>query len=119
MQAVNLVGAEDYLLSVVSAFPADVRKEKALGLRTTLMQTIRCRQEGKCRHGGPSLDSTPELVTWLEHKPQECDEADQGPVHSSFDVCATAHCSVYDGLTPRADASARAVIDETWGQVLE
>jgi len=119
VQAVNLLGAEDYLLSVVSAFPSDVRKEKALGLRTTLMQTIRRRQEGKRRHGGPSLDNTPELVTWLEHKPQECEEAEQGPVHSSFDVCATAHCAVYDGLTPRADASARAVIDETWGQVSE
>ena len=38
VQAVNILGAEDYLLSVVSQFPHGEQKEKALALRKALLE---------------------------------------------------------------------------------
>ena len=69
VQAVNILGAEDYLLSVVSLFPHEEQKEKALALRKAL-------------HKGEKI------------------------------------LDPYIGLTEKADSATRAVIDETWGQIL-
>ena len=38
MQAVNILGVEDYLLSIVSLMPREVQKEKALALRGALLK---------------------------------------------------------------------------------
>lgn len=71
VQALNLVGAEDYLLSLVSLYPAAEQKARALQLRRLLMQ-----------------------------QPEGC----QLPMR-------------YIGLSEKADAAARAAIDETWGML--
>lgn len=69
VQAVNILGTEDYLLSVVSLMPPQEQKERALALRKALLKG--------------------ERIT-----------------------------DPYIGLTEKADAAARAAIDETWGQIL-
>ncbi|MBP3257402.1 MAG: DUF4922 domain-containing protein [Bacteroidales bacterium] len=69
VEAVNILGAEDYLLSIVSLMPHAQQKEKAFRLRKALMKGEKLREP-------------------------------------------------YIGLTPKADAAARATIDETWGQIL-
>lgn len=117
VQAVNILGAEDYLLSVISLLPEASRKEQAVAIRTWLMDQMARRQAGIRHVEGPQLDSTPGVVTWLEHRSCPCPVQEDGPVHADFDVCADAHCREYRGLTPAADAAARSVIDETWGQV--
>ena len=118
VQAVNLIGAEDYLLSVVSILPKEQQKAEAVRIRTWLSRELARRQAGLPKAEGPSLDSTPGIVTWLEHRPEQAAPED-APLHSSFDVCATEHCQQYIGLTPKADAVARAAIDETWGKTAE
>ena len=117
VQAVNILGAEDYLLSVVSQLPPESRKKQAVSLRTRLMQQVATRAAGRQRIGGPSLDSTPGVVTYLEHRPAA--PHSEEPEHTAFDVCAGEHCQLYKGLGPAADSNAREAIDETWGQVLE
>lgn len=117
VQAVNILGAEDYLLSVVSMLPEAERKEASVRIRTRLMAQMARRQAGRQRPVGPELKCTPGIVTWLEHRPEKETETDDGPVHLQYDVCASGHCFKYEGLTPAADAQARAVIDETWGQI--
>ncbi|MBO4634279.1 MAG: DUF4922 domain-containing protein [Bacteroidales bacterium] len=118
VEAVNLIGAEDYLLSVVSTSSgADSLQTRAISTRTWLMDLVRRRAADRVVIGGPQLDSTPGVVTWLEHRPLEAANADL-PVHQHFDVCATEHCRRYIGLTPAADASVRAAVDETWGETL-
>ena len=118
VQAVNLLGAEDYLLSVVSQLAEPVRKEESLHIRTWLMAQMARRQKGYPGPRGPELVSTPGVVTWVVQEEGNPASQDEGPVHSLFDVCACAHCQPYVGLTPAADTHARSVIDETWGQVL-
>ena len=116
VQAVNILGAEDYLLSVISLLPESVRKEQALSARRALLEQMSLRRRGIEHIHGPNLDSTPGVITWLEHRPAEGPLQEDEPVHEHYDVCADGHCRRYVGLTPAADAQARSVIDETWGQ---
>ena len=113
--AVNIIGAEDYLMSVVSTSGAQDLKSAAIGARRWLMAQVGHRHVQKAVIGGPELDNTSSLVTWLEHKPKDNQALDL-PVHARFDVCATEHCRPYYGITDKADSRARAAIDETWGQ---
>lgn len=116
VQAVNLIGMEDYLLSVVSLLPEEERKEQAVAIRTRLMELMARREAGHKASSGPDLVSTEEVVTWLAHRPASPGKPEEAPVHARYDVCAGEHCWRYVGLTDRADAHARTVIDETWGQ---
>ena len=116
VHAVNILGVEDYLLSVISLLPEASRREQVSGIRAALMEQIAFRQSGKRPTTGPLLVSGPQVVTWLEHRPPS--ESVPAPVHTLFDVCAGEHCRPYPGLTPAADSYARAVIDETWGEIL-
>ena len=111
--AIGIVGAEDYLLSVISNMPGPGRKEKAIGARTRLMQTLKERESAQIKIGGPALDNTPEVVTYLEHRPASAPR----PSRKNYDV--SAEDPLYKGLGPAADIAARQVIDETWGKVLE
>ena len=117
--AVNSIGVEDYLLSVLSAEAASLDdaalRDRAIALRRSLQAQMARRQAGKVHVGGPALDNAPELLTYLEHRPQAA-PSDEGPVHAQYDVCATSHCHFYPGLTPAAEERVRAAIDQTWGQ---
>ena len=115
VQAVNVIGAEDYLLSVVSLLPEDRRREAAIAIRTRLMELVTLRRTGHNAAGGPELLSTEEVVTWLAHRPAQT-QAEAAPIHARYDVSAEEQGQRYIGLTPHADAHARTVIDETWGQ---
>ena len=114
--AVNILGAEDYLLSVISLLPPAQRHEAALATRHSLMECLARRSAGRRVTGGPSLVSTPGVVTWVEHRGAASSLPEEAPVHALFDVCASDHCHRYEGLGPAADAHSRAIIDETWGQ---
>ena len=88
VRAVNLVGMEDYLLSVISSemkssASVDLLKAHAVISRSWLMARME------------------------DHS-----------AHDNFDVCADDHCQRYQGLTMAVGDNVRTVIDETWGQVL-
>ena len=117
VQAVNLLGAEDYLLSVVSLFPASEQRAQAIRIRRWLYSQLERRKVARRLVLGPELCCTPQVVTFAEHRPSRDAGPDELPVHAHFDVCAQEHCCRYIGLTPQADAAARAVIDETWGKL--
>lgn len=119
VQAVNLIGAEDYLLSVVSTSGATHLEKAAADTRRWLMARLDSRHAERMAIGGPCLDSTPQLVTWLEHRPEKAAKDCLQPTHANFDVCAGEHCRRYIGLTPAANAAVRAAVDETWGKTAE
>ena len=88
LRAVNLVGMEDYLLSVISS----EMKSSA----------------------GPELLKAHAVISrsWLLARMTD------HSAHDNFDVCADDHCQRYQGLTMAVGDKVRSVIDETWGQVL-
>jgi SpoIID/LytB domain protein len=131
VQAVNVIGVEDYLLSVIASemkatASPEFLKAHAVISRSWVMAQVQQRKAGKAARTGPDFKGTPSLVTWLS---READAAPEGPSreirrwfnhedHHRFDVCADDHCQRYQGLTYAVGEAVRAAIDETWGQVL-
>ena len=132
VQAVNIIGVEDYLLSVIasemraSAHPEFLRAHAVIS-RSWVMSLIQKRRSPRKAAVGPELRDTPALVTWLDGK--RAPDGAQVPVqeirrwfnhedHRRFDVCADDHCQRYQGLTTVVGEAVREAIDETWGQVL-
>ena len=133
--AVNVVGVEDYLLSVISSEMSasaseEFLKAHAVISRSWVMAQIASRhKEHKCEHPD-GIDNVPELVSYLDalkHDAKSTGEADvveyvkwyDHEDHKLFDVCADDHCQRYQGLTRATGPAVRKAIDQTWGQVLE
>ncbi len=115
--AVNIVGVEDYLLSVISSemkasSSLELLKAHAVISRSWLLAQI----EGR-KAGGTTCETsvkedfteqrTRHYVRWYDHKD-----------HELFDVCADDHCQRYQGLTVAVGDNVRKAVDETWGEVL-
>ena len=128
--AVNVIGVEDYLLSVISSemkatASPEFLKAHAVISRSWVMAQIAHRQAGKAVSIPYQFDNVPALVTWLDGA-HASPEAPSGEIikwfdhedHRRFDVCADDHCQRYQGLTLAIGENVRAAIDETWGQVL-
>ena len=114
--AVNILGTEDYLLSVVSALPEEERGGRVNRIRKELLEQMQRRRAGRVHAGGPALESTPAVVTYLAHRDPLEPSHPAGAANARYDVCAGEHGWQYTGLTPAADAGVRALIDETWGK---
>ena len=96
--AINKVGLEDYLLSVISSemkstASLEFLKAHAVISRSWAMARMRDRRN-------PA-------------------QAESAVPHSSYDVCADDHCQRYQGLTLAVGDTVREAIDQTWGQVLQ
>lgn len=133
--AVNIIGVEDYLLSVISSemkasATLEFLKAHAVISRSWVMSQIAGRKRAAGTlppevsdlpsvvtdldarfHAGASIDGDengiPQLVKWFDHDD-----------HKHFDVCADDHCQRYQGLTGAVGENVRTAIDETWGQVM-
>ncbi len=88
VRAVNLVGMEDYLLSVISSEMKSSASPELLKAHAVISRS------------------------WLLARMQD------HSAHDNFDVCADDHCQRYQGLTMAVGDKVRTAIDETWGQVL-
>lgn len=135
LTAVNVVGVEDYLLSVISSemnsgASEEFLKAHAVISRSWVMAQIASGR--KCRgHVVPEgVHDVPSLVTDLDLRFNEFYHAADSDVHEyvrwydhddhrSFDICADDHCQRYQGLTRATGDKVRKVVDATWGQVLE
>ena len=135
LTAINIVGVEDYLLSVISSEMSanaseEFLKAHAVISRSWLMAQIEAsgkKHEVQIPEGVTDLPSlvmnldsmmnkgqaqtpqagTIEYVKWYDHED-----------HKLFDVCADDHCQRYQGLTRATGTTVRRVIDQTWGQVI-
>jgi SpoIID/LytB domain protein len=127
LRAINVVGVEDYLLSVISSEMSATASEEFLKAHAVISRSwVMARIETDRNVIIPNdIYNLPELITWLYgsrdvavHTGDEYmkwyDHAD----HKLFDVCADDHCQRYQGLTRATGERVRKVIDQTWGQVL-
>ena len=133
--AVNVVGVEDYLLSVISSEMSATASEEFLKAHAVISRSWLMAQiasSGKCRRTEvpPGISDLPSLVSHLDialHSDHK-DDKEAGEYeyvrwydhddHRLFDVCADDHCQRYQGLTRATGRTVRKVIDSTWGQVL-
>ena len=133
LTAVNVVGVEDYLLSVISSEMSasaseEFLKAHAVISRSWVMAQIASSGTHRKASVPKDVNNLPSLVSHLD---MSCcrDEEEQGvdmeyvkwydhEDHTRFDVCADDHCQRYQGLTRATGKTVRKVIDSTWGQVL-
>ena len=114
--AINRIGVENYLLSVISSemkatATLEYLKAHACISRSWVMSHIGHRASGATNAENEinrtADDGTPIYIKWWDHDD-----------HVNFDVCADDHCQRYQGLTMAVGENVRKAIDQTWGQVL-
>ena len=92
--AVNSLGLEDYLLSVISSEMKSSASLELLKAHAVISRSWCIRRMQDRRAGAPNIP------------------------HTLFDVCADDHCQRYQGIGMATGDKVRQAIDQTWGQVL-
>ncbi len=113
--AINIIGIEDYLTSVVSSEmsaegPMEFLKAHAIASRSWLIAQLGFSRELKsgAAHRVPSFVQEPgRLMRWYDRED-----------HDLFDVCADDHCQRYQGVTKASTAAVAAAVEATRGMVL-
>ena len=140
--AVNIVGVEDYLLSVISSemkasAGLEFLKAHAVISRSWVMAQVEHHRNPALRQAqGPDpvaepaspVASTGSVTTEVSPATTEMNSVTGGEEeyikwfdhedHTLFDVCADDHCQRYQGLTMAVGDTVRKAIDQTWGLVL-
>ena len=140
--AVNIVGVEDYLLSVISSemrasASLEFLKAHAVISRSWLMAIVSHRGAERkppafVTDAAMKIRTEASLVTFLDSvrnsgKVIDREAGKEVPEfiswqdhedHSRFDVCADDHCQRYQGLTMAVGENVRKAVDQTWGEVL-
>ncbi len=127
LRAVNMIGVEDYLLSVISSEMSATASEEFLKAHSVISRSwVMARIGAERRVLRPEgIYDLPGLITWLYgtrnvavYTGDEYMKWYDHDDHRLFDVCADDHCQRYQGLTRAVGDTVRKVIDSTWGQVL-
>ncbi len=110
--AVNVIGVEDYLVSVISSemkssASLEFLKAHAVISRSWVIAQTENRKSDRHFPDMEQEEGQGALIRWWDHDD-----------HKSFDVCADDHCQRYQGLTNALTGNARKAVEETWGQVL-
>lgn len=136
LYAINVVGVEDYLLSVISSEMSANASEEFLKAHAVISRSwvmAQIESTGTCSRPAipEGVGNLPSLVTWLDtlNGAKGQGIADEGHCeyvkwydhqdHKLFDVCADDHCQRYQGLTRATGKTVAKVIDATWGQTLQ
>lgn len=109
LTAVNVIGTEDYLRSVISSEMSasshiELLKAHAVISRSWVLRPLlnppaassSCGEDSPTRH-----------IRWYERD-----------AHTHFDVCADDHCQRYQGITRQTSKAVDEAVRETWGEVL-
>jgi SpoIID/LytB domain protein len=112
--AINLIGIEDYLISVISSEMSATSSKQLLKAHAvisrswTLAQIVKNKEiTASSQEYSACTETEEELIKWYDRED-----------HTNFDVCADDHCQRYQGLTRASTQAVREVIEETWGEVL-
>lgn len=131
LTAINIIGVEDYLLSVISSEMSasaseEFLKAHAVISRSWVMSMVSSARK-VCHTAVPEgVHDLPSLMLDLDRCMHKDDVSDRHEYvkwydhqdHRLFDVCADDHCQRYQGLTRAVGKTVRKVIDSTWGQTL-
>ncbi len=133
--AINVIGVEDYLLSVISsemsaAADEEFLKAHAVISRSWVMAQLASTKNSHKAEIPDEICSTPALVSHLDATLYKTEShSNDGHIeyvkwydrddHDLFDICADDHCQRYQGLTRAVGQKVRKIIDATWGEVLK
>ncbi len=134
LTAINIVGVEDYLLSVISSEMSATASEEFLKAHAVISRSwLMAQMTGRHKHHHATVPEgvadLPSLVLNLMSMQEDAACVGDKDVcedvrwydhedHKLFDVCADDHCQRYQGLVRATGKTVRRVIDSTWGQTL-
>ena len=108
--AINEIGLESYLKSVISSemsanAPLELLRAHAIVSRSWLVAMLE-RGQGKSAgtHSQTTIRNGSELIRWYDHED-----------HTNFDVCADDHCQRYQGITKIITRTAADAVESTRG----
>lgn len=132
--AINIIGVEDYLLSVISSEMSataslEFLKAHAVISRSWVLSQLSVNRVATAAPVPALVTDLPSLVSHLNSllkKDNEVSSSEESEYvkwydredHKNFDVCADDHCQRYQGLTRAIGSNVRAAVDLTWGQAL-
>lgn len=114
VRAINVIGLEDYLKSVISSEMSatsspELLKAHAVISRSWLLAQIEKTKSLKSSGGlyQTSHETGDEIIRWYDRED-----------HKNFDVCADDHCQRYQGITKIYSEKALKAVEDTRGEVL-
>ncbi len=113
--AIDILGVEDYLTSVISSEMSatsamELLKAHAVISRSWVLRPILNPANSDTVNLSPSMgesEGAERLIKWYERD-----------AHVNFNVCADDHCQRYQGITRQTSDNVRKAIEATWGEVL-
>lgn len=112
--AINLLPAEEYLVSVISSemnatsSPEFLKAHAVISRSWLLAQIEKRKQLGRqAQHSLSLLKSPTEYLRWYDRED-----------HTIFDVCADDHCQRYQGITRASNPAVAQAVAATHGEVL-
>jgi len=114
VRAINVIGLEDYLKSVISSEMSATSSPELLKAHAVISRSWLLAQIDKTKSlksgGGlyqTSHETEDEIIRWYDRED-----------HTTFDVCADDHCQRYQGITKIHSEKALQAVEETFGEVL-
>lgn len=112
--AINIIPAEDYLISVISSemnatSSIEFLKAHAVISRSWLFAQIKKRKAMEKKDSGffSITKSDTEYIRWYDRED-----------HTIFDVCADDHCQRYQGITKATNELVKKAVEQTRGELL-
>lgn len=113
--AINLIGVEDYLTSVISSEMSATASEELLKAHAVISRSWLLAQMAKNKEITTSKSTYSALTENEQERIKWYDRED----HINFDVCADDHCQRYQGMTRQSTTKVREAIEATWGELLK
>ena len=113
--AINLIGVEDYLTSVISSEMSATASEELLKAHAVISRSWLLAQMAKNKEITTSKSTDSAFTENEQERIKWYDRED----HINFDVCADDHCQRYQGMTRQSTTKVREAIEATWGELLK
>ena len=114
LTAINCVGIENYLVSVISSEMSATNSEELLKAHCIISRSwilAQIQKNKALKEAGVDysacVDTPEERIKWYDRED-----------HVNFDVCADDHCQRYYGLSRASTQAVRDAVEQTWGRVL-
>lgn len=114
LTAINILGVEEYLKSVISSEMSATASEELLKAHAVISRSWLLAQIEKNKSIKESKENYCQCVENNRERIKWYDRED----HVNFDVCADDHCQRYQGLTRATTPQVSDAIDATFGEVL-
>ena len=127
LTAINRIGVEDYLTSVISSEMSATASDELLKAHAVISRSWLLSSPLNPPKGDLKSQVSEHKTRNTEHETRNTKHETQNPklikwyerdAHTHFDVCADDHCQRYQGITRASTAAVEKAIDATRGEVL-